>query len=137
ASWATPLPKIKAKLSANVKAGKASISLSVDLFSGLATWFTPNKGGIEGGPLGACGPRQSNDDMIVALNAAQYGDMNKKSKHCGRKVLITGPNGKKATAVINDACPGCKKNSLDLTPVVFKKLGSLDTGILKIKWKFI
>ena len=52
ASWASPLPKIKAKLSANVQAGKAKISLSVDLFSGLATWFTPGKGGIEGGPLG-------------------------------------------------------------------------------------
>lgn len=96
--------------------------------------------------------------FITLKNAAQYGDMNKKSKHCGRKVLITGPTGKKATATINDACPGCKKSklllgkyiinsmtltnlrisdSLDLTPAVFKKLGSLDTGILKIKWKFI
>ena len=51
-------------------------------------------------------------NTITLKNAAQYGDMNKKSKHCGRKVLITGPTGKKATATINDACPGCKKSKL-------------------------
>jgi hypothetical protein len=52
ASGASPLPKLKGKIGATVKAGKTKISISVNLFSGLATWFTPNKGGIEGGPLG-------------------------------------------------------------------------------------
>jgi hypothetical protein len=43
-------------------------------------------------------------------NAQQYGPMNQKSKYCGKKIQITGPSGKTATAVINDACPGCKKS---------------------------
>ena len=33
-----------------------------------------------------------------------------------------------------DACPECKYGDLDLTPPVFKALGDLDTGILKISW---
>lgn len=49
--------------------------------------------------------------MIVALNGKQYGNMNAKSKWCNKKIRVTGPAGS-VTVKINDACPGCKKNSL-------------------------
>ncbi|KAM3581543.1 hypothetical protein VKS41_006375 [Umbelopsis sp. WA50703] len=134
ATGAVPLPNVKDSLKAAGQAAEKGLAaLNLNIFSGQATWFKPV---TEGGPTGACGPKEDNNDMIVALNAAQYGPMNKKSKYCGKKIVITGPNGKKVTATINDACPGCKKNSLDLTPALFKKLGDMNTGILKIKWRF-
>lgn len=74
--------------------------------------------------------------MIVALNAPQYGSMSSKSKYCGKTVRIT-HGSKSVEAVINDACPGCKFGSLDLTQPVFEKLGSLGTGILDIQWEIV
>lgn len=46
-SMAAPLPKVK--VDAKIKAAGTTISLKINLFSGLATWFTPAK---EGGPIG-------------------------------------------------------------------------------------
>ncbi|CAO3703906.1 unnamed protein product [Rhizopus stolonifer] len=100
-------------------------------FSGTGTWFLPAS---EGGSQGACGPSEGNNSMIVALNVAQYGNTSKKSKWCGKKIKIKGPKGT-VTAKINDACPGCSKGDLDLTPVVFKKVvGDMNKGVGKITW---
>ncbi|KAI8344039.1 RlpA-like double-psi beta-barrel-protein domain-containing protein-containing protein [Chlamydoabsidia padenii] len=103
-------------------------------FKGTATWFLPAS---EGGSTGACGPKENNHSYIVALNRPQYGNTSKKSKHCGKKVRITGPKGS-VTATVNDACPECKFGSLDLTPVLFKKVvGNMNKGVGKIKWHFV
>ncbi|KAI9267335.1 RlpA-like double-psi beta-barrel-protein domain-containing protein-containing protein [Sporodiniella umbellata] len=100
-------------------------------FTGTGTWFLPAS---EGGPKGACGPSENNNSNIVALNVAQYGNTSKKSKWCGKKIKIKGPKGS-TTATINDACPGCSKGDLDLTPVVFKKvIGDMNKGVGKITW---
>ncbi|KAI8086037.1 RlpA-like double-psi beta-barrel-protein domain-containing protein-containing protein [Halteromyces radiatus] len=102
----------------------------VGSFTGKATFFKPKE---EGGPVGACGPTENNDSKIVALNLHQYGDANKKSDWCFKKVRIT--YGDKSTdATITDACPGCQEKSLDLTPSVFQKLASFDQGIIDIDW---
>ncbi|KAI9312401.1 hypothetical protein BX666DRAFT_1987111 [Dichotomocladium elegans] len=117
-----------------VSAAPVSLEKRGTVYKGIATWFVPE---TEGGVYGACGPKESSKSAIVALNHAQYGNMNRKSKHCGKKILIKGPKGK-TYARINDACPGCKKGSLDLTPVLFKKVaGNLDKGIAKISWTFV
>ncbi|CDS06074.1 hypothetical protein LRAMOSA08602 [Lichtheimia ramosa] len=100
------------------------------LFEGSATFFHP---ATEGGAIGSCGPHESDTSRIVALNKDQYGDLNAKSSWCGKEVLIMSGD-KWTTAVITDACPGCKQYSLDLTPAVFKDLGDLDKGVLPIKW---
>lgn len=103
-------------------------------FTGTGTWFLPAS---EGGPQGACGPKENNNSMIVALNVAQYGNTSKKSKWCGKKIKIKGPKGT-VTAKINDACPGCKKGDLDLTPAVFKKvIGDMNKGVGKITWSVV
>lgn len=68
----------------------------------MDTQFVPE---TEGGVYGACGPKENSNSMIVALNHKQYGNMNKKSKWCGKKIRISGPKGS-VTAKINDACPG-------------------------------
>jgi expansin (peptidoglycan-binding protein) len=102
-------------------------------YSGKATWFMPSSPS-EGGNVGACGPKMSDSSMVVALNHAQYGNMDKKSKYCGKKIKITGPHGT-AYAKIEDACPGCGHGDLDLTPAVFKKVvGNMNIGVGKIKW---
>ncbi|KAI8341110.1 RlpA-like double-psi beta-barrel-protein domain-containing protein-containing protein, partial [Chlamydoabsidia padenii] len=103
-------------------------------FSGSGTYFDPK---TQGGVDGACGgPRESSKSDIVALNSAQYGPMNKKSKQCGRKVLIK--HGEKATvATVQDACPGCQEKSLDMTPAVFNKLANQKQGVIPITWCFV
>ncbi|KAL0079981.1 hypothetical protein J3Q64DRAFT_1752110 [Phycomyces blakesleeanus] len=115
------------------RAQKTIIQKRSQTYSGKATWFIPSK---EGGSAGACGPNEADDAPIVALNHPQYGSMSAKSSWCGKKILIT--NGKKSvTATINDACPECAHGDLDLTPVLFEKLGDLNTGILQIKWHLL
>ncbi|KAI8137369.1 RlpA-like double-psi beta-barrel-protein domain-containing protein-containing protein [Fennellomyces sp. T-0311] len=100
-------------------------------YKGTATWFIPE---TEGGVYGACGPKENSNSIIVAMNAKQYGNMNKKSKWCGKKLRVKGPKGS-MTVKVNDACPGCKYGDLDLTPKVFKKVvGNMDKGIGKITW---
>ncbi|KAI9312920.1 RlpA-like double-psi beta-barrel-protein domain-containing protein-containing protein [Dichotomocladium elegans] len=104
-----------------------------NLFEGTATFFHPVS---EGGPIGSCGPRENDESLIVALNTEQYGDTSRKSKWCFKDVLIKYEN-KFAVAKITDACPGCNKHSLDLTPAVFQKLADPDIGRIPITWCII
>ncbi|KAH8548150.1 RlpA-like double-psi beta-barrel-protein domain-containing protein-containing protein, partial [Umbelopsis sp. PMI_123] len=103
------------------------------LFTGIGTWFIPE---TEGGAQGACGPMESNTELIGALNAPQYGNMNAKSSWCGKKVKVTS-GGKSVIITINDACPECKYGSIDLTQAAFEKLGDLVTGVLDISWTLV
>ncbi|CAM0136500.1 unnamed protein product [Umbelopsis sp. WA50703] len=102
-------------------------------FSGIGTWFIP---ATEGGSQGACGPFESNSELIGALNAPQYGDMSEKSSWCGKKVKVTS-GGKSVIITINDACPECAHGSIDLTQAAFEKLGNLVTGVLDITWSVV
>ncbi|KAJ8663258.1 hypothetical protein O0I10_000496 [Lichtheimia ornata] len=115
----------------SVTAAPVSLEKRRKNYHGTATWFVPE---TEGGVYGACGPKENSNSMIVALNHKQYGNMNKKSKWCGRRIRVKGPKGS-ATVKINDACPGCKNGDLDLTPKVFKKVvGDMNKGVGKITW---
>ncbi|SAM01968.1 hypothetical protein [Absidia glauca] len=126
-------------------------------YTGSGTFFYPTKSGAEG----ACGgAKESSNSDTVALNSAQYGPMDKKSKQCGKKVLIK--HGDKSTvATVRDACPGCQESkyhalldpllslndlfaflgglleSLDMTPAVFTKLASQKQGVIPITWCFV
>lgn len=103
-------------------------------FHGKGTWFIPS---TEGGSQGACGDYNEDDDMIVAMNKAQYGKMSKESDVCGKMVRIKYKN-KTVKAKVTDACPSCDYGSLDLTQRVFRKLEKdLDVGIIKITWEFV
>lgn len=100
-------------------------------YHGIGTWFVPE---TEGGIYGACGPKENSESMIVAMNHKQYGNMNAKSKWCGKKLRLKGPKGS-TTVTVNDACPGCGYGDLDLTPKVFQKvIGDFDLGVGKITW---
>ncbi|KIP02891.1 hypothetical protein PHLGIDRAFT_130468 [Phlebiopsis gigantea 11061_1 CR5-6] len=92
-------------------------------YHGRGTWY--NTG------LGACGWNNVDSDKVIALSSSIYGG----GKHCGKTLTVTNKkNGKKATGKIVDECPGCASGDLDMTPGLFKKLGTLDEGVLSISW---
>ncbi|KAI7868890.1 hypothetical protein BDF14DRAFT_1789016 [Spinellus fusiger] len=99
-------------------------------YEGYATFFHP---ATEGGSTGACGPHEDDNSEIVALNLGQFGDGGPASDWCFKEVLIKAGD-YSTVATINDACPGCRENSLDLTPSVFSRLSKLDIGIIPIEW---
>ncbi|KAG2212533.1 hypothetical protein INT45_011294 [Circinella minor] len=111
-----------------------SIEKRVEKYKGQATFFFPD---TEGGPYGACGPKEDENSLIVALNHEQYGNMSSKSKWCGKKIRVEGKAGS-MDVTINDACPGCGYGDLDLTPAVFEKVvGKFKLGVGPITWYLI
>ncbi|KAF8880749.1 RlpA-like double-psi beta-barrel-protein domain-containing protein-containing protein, partial [Infundibulicybe gibba] len=82
--------------------------------------------------LGACGHENTASDLIVALNAPQYGN----GGNCGRNVRIT-YKGKSVVAKIVDKCPGCKSGDLDLSPAAFDRLANQSVGRIKVDWVFV
>lgn len=94
------------------------------------TWFTQN------GVAGACGTVHSDNDFIVALDSAIYGDLGATSKYCGKSLTITNvATGHQETAVVADACPTCDSSgSLDMSEGLFKAIaGDLGIGLFKSK----
>ncbi|TBU27142.1 RlpA-like double-psi beta-barrel-protein domain-containing protein-containing protein [Dichomitus squalens] len=93
--------------------------------TGRGTWFDVG--------LGACGETNVNSDKIIAISADIYGN----GGYCNKGVTITNTaNGKTATAIVRDECPGCGANDIDMSPSLFQELGSLDTGVLTVSWDF-
>jgi hypothetical protein len=101
--------------------------------TGKGTWYTQN------GVAGACGKKNPDSALIGAMNFQLYGNVDKVSSVCGKKVLITNKkNGKQVTIVLADACPSCKgKGDIDLSTGAFKKLDALDTGLIDIEWVYV
>jgi len=95
--------------------------------TGRATWYETG--------LGACGYYDTDDELIVALNAASWAG----GSHCNERIQITNPaNGRSCTATIRDMCPGCGPNDLDLSPTTFKTLDDdLGYGVFTIDWYYL
>ncbi|KAI9608456.1 hypothetical protein H4Q26_004638 [Puccinia striiformis f. sp. tritici PST-130] len=90
-------------------------------FSGKATYFAPG--------TGACGGTNSESDLIVAMNQAQY----EGGSQCGKTVSIKNEaSGKSVQAKVVDECPGCSHGSLDLSPSTFQALGDMNAGVLPV-----
>jgi hypothetical protein len=91
--------------------------------SGKATYFHVG--------LGACGKRNKDSDVILALSHKVWS----KGKHCGKAVTIKNTKtGHTVKGVVADMCPSCKEGDLDLSPAAFKKIGKLNDGVLKVSW---
>ncbi|RKP23626.1 RlpA-like double-psi beta-barrel-protein domain-containing protein-containing protein, partial [Syncephalis pseudoplumigaleata] len=100
---------------------------------GDGTYYDP-EGGVKGG-IGACGWVYTNDDMVAALNAPQYGGLvrSANSPVCGACILVTGPKGKVRVKIV-DKCPVCKAGDVDLSEGAFLKIADKDAGRVKISW---
>ncbi|KIJ55843.1 hypothetical protein M422DRAFT_24350 [Sphaerobolus stellatus SS14] len=88
--------------------------------------------------LGACGKTNKSSDLIVAVSSQVFASFGKQISNgnpvCGKKITLKA-NGKTVTATVEDKCPGCGANDVDLSPAAFKKLASLGTGrIHGAKW---
>ncbi|KAJ7622125.1 RlpA-like double-psi beta-barrel-protein domain-containing protein-containing protein [Roridomyces roridus] len=91
--------------------------------SGPATFYD--------GGLGACGTIIKNTDFAVALTAPNFAS----GAHCGQPITVTF-NGKSITVIVQDLCPGCGTNGLDLTRGAFAALASTDLGVIQVDWQF-
>ena len=118
-------------LEANVKNSSAHTLKKRSAFSGTATWYD-----VETYQAGACGHDIDNSMHIVALNEPMYGDLNSRSKWCGKHIMIA--NGLKTVrAVIMDACPEtsqCHHGSLDMSMSLFQEFNDLTLGVFPITW---
>ncbi|CBQ67996.1 related to B2-aldehyde-forming enzyme [Sporisorium reilianum SRZ2] len=107
------------------EAGPSSLQRRGPTYSGRATYYAAG--------LGACGNYNSGSDFIVALNAAQYGNMGQRSSWCGRTIAIT-YNGNTQYATVQDACPSCPYGGLDMSEGLFKAFASTNVGVFYMSW---
>lgn len=129
---ATTTTTKKATTTKTTAKATATAKPSGSTHSGHGTWYTQN------GVAGACGKKHSDSDLIGAMNFHLYGNVDKVSSVCGKKVLITNKkNGKQVTITLADACPSCNGDGdIDLSTGAFKKLDALDTGLINIEWQY-
>lgn len=101
--------------------------MATGAIAGQASYYTPNGG------TGACGKKLQNNDMIVALPSGAYA----KGKNCHKKISVT-YKGKTLTGTVEDLCPGCQSDKIDLSEGFFKKFAPTSQGILKgVDWKVL
>ncbi|KAI9470658.1 MAG: hypothetical protein EXX96DRAFT_465395, partial [Benjaminiella poitrasii] len=97
---------------------------------GKGTFFHP---ATEGGPIGACGPRETDHSRICAMNIKQFGLASAKSPWCFLELRVR--SGDKSTVcTVTDCCPECDEGSLDMTPQVFNDLANPKVGVIPIEW---
>ncbi|KAF1805025.1 RlpA-like double-psi beta-barrel-protein domain-containing protein-containing protein, partial [Mucor lusitanicus] len=100
-------------------------------FSGSGTYYEVGSG--------SCGERDTDSDLVVAVNKAQMdnGSNPNVNPKCDKMVSITGDNGS-VTARVVDTCPACANGALDMSPTTFKRVcGDLAEGVCNISWKFL
>ncbi|GJE93008.1 hypothetical protein PsYK624_091670 [Phanerochaete sordida] len=81
----------------------------------------------------ACGGYYHDNDMIVALNAAQFEAAN--GAMCGQQITLT-RNGKSVQATIVDECPSssCPYGGLDCSPAIASALGFFNDLVWDGAW---
>ncbi|KNE71401.1 hypothetical protein AMAG_15636 [Allomyces macrogynus ATCC 38327] len=92
--------------------------------------------------LGACESTNSNSELVVALNAPDFGPAwpPRSSAACTSCLAISSPENPSAGTVvvrIVDKCPGCKAGDLDMSPAVFTKFFPEGKGRFNIEWKAV
>ncbi|KAJ7128324.1 RlpA-like double-psi beta-barrel-protein domain-containing protein-containing protein [Mycena epipterygia] len=112
--------------SSNLKlASFLPLAATVSATSGPATFYLP------GGGTGACGNSIQNSDFSVALSSVNYDN----GAHCGQDITVTF-QGKSITVKVEDLCPGCASNGIDLTEGAFESLANKDIGVIDVTWSF-
>ncbi|KAJ2370956.1 hypothetical protein IW150_004821 [Coemansia sp. RSA 2607] len=103
---------------------------TAEVFSGDGTYFSPG--------LGSCGLTNTDSDLIVAINAPQYGTTANPNNApiCNQCILAKGPKGE-VKVTVTDRCPVCKSGDLDFSPSAFEKIADFDQGRVPITWSFV
>ncbi|SPO20265.1 related to B2-aldehyde-forming enzyme [Ustilago trichophora] len=107
------------------EAGPSTLTKRGPTYYGRATYYAAG--------LGACGNYNSGSDFIVALNAAQYGNMGQRSSWCGKTIAIT-YNGNTQYAQVQDACPSCPYGGLDMSEGLFRAFANPSVGVFQMSW---
>ncbi|KIS72149.1 uncharacterized protein UMAG_00567 [Mycosarcoma maydis] len=107
------------------EAGPSTLAKRGPTYHGRATYYAAG--------LGACGNYNSGSDFIVALNAAQYGDLGQRSSWCGKSIAIT-YNGNTQYATVQDACPSCPYGGLDMSEGLFRAFANPSVGVFQMSW---
>ncbi|KAJ1975129.1 hypothetical protein H4R35_003295 [Dimargaris xerosporica] len=131
-SWETKTVAPDAAETNDSSSNSSNLKASSEYFTGEGTYYNPSVG------LGSCGEQHADSDMVVALNAPQYGESANpnNSPMCGRRIVITGSKGT-TEATIVDKCPPCKHGDVDMSPAVFDKIGDQVDGRVPISWAFL
>ncbi|CAN3355997.1 hypothetical protein DICA3_D23442 [Diutina catenulata] len=101
---------------------------------GRITWYD--------GGVGACGrDLDANSQDFVAISAAKWADMYQGSNPneawmCNNRYIIVNYNGKQLRVKVEDKCPGCGYDDLDLSKHAFQQLADLGVGELLNVWYY-
>ncbi|KZV72820.1 hypothetical protein PENSPDRAFT_750633 [Peniophora sp. CONT] len=100
---------------------------------GHATFFTQNGG------TGACGVQNVDSTLLAAIAPAPPPAIDGlKPGTCGRQLrVVNTQNNKEVVVIIQDVCPSCTENSLDLSLGAFDELADESSGIIPIKYTYI
>lgn len=98
--------------------------------TGKMTHYTPGQG--------SCGKTNTENDLVVAISKGMYGTYANPnaSPMCSKSASIK-CNGKTIKAAIRDKCMSCGNADIDVSPAVFKKCGSLSTGVITVTWDVV
>ncbi|GAN09433.1 riboflavin-aldehyde forming enzyme [Mucor ambiguus] len=125
-SFSTALTTLIAAFVMTAQAAPAASKLQArSSMSGDATYYSVG--------MGSCGKTNSDGEMVAALSEKLMGT-GADGSYCGKSITLTSKGGKSVTVKVVDSCPGCGEGDVDLSPSAFKKLGSLDQGVIPITW---
>ncbi|KAL9541780.1 hypothetical protein MBANPS3_008935 [Mucor bainieri] len=121
-SFSTALTTLIAAFLMTAQAAPAASNLQArSSMSGDATYYSVG--------MGSCGDTNSDSEMVAALSEKLMGT-GADGSYCGKSITLKSKGGKSVV----DSCPGCGEGDVDLSPSAFKKLGSLDEGVIPITW---
>ncbi|KAJ7737412.1 RlpA-like double-psi beta-barrel-protein domain-containing protein-containing protein [Mycena maculata] len=96
-------------------------------FNAEATYYDTDGG------FGACGTQLQNSDFAVALSEDTWDG----GAHCGESITVD-YNGASVIVTVEDLCPGCSGDNIDLVEAAMAALDSnyVNDGIIPVTWFF-
>ncbi|KAI9595345.1 RlpA-like double-psi beta-barrel-protein domain-containing protein-containing protein [Syncephalis fuscata] len=89
-----------------------------------------------GGGYTACGETHSDNEFYAAIAPSFFTAANRNSDPmCQKCALVTGPKGQVKVRV-NDVCPSCAHDAIDMTPAAFNQIANPEQGRVSISWDF-
>ncbi|RKP25853.1 RlpA-like double-psi beta-barrel-protein domain-containing protein-containing protein [Syncephalis pseudoplumigaleata] len=90
---------------------------------------------MEGGYT-ACGEKHSDSEHYAAVAPSWFTTGNHNNDPICRKcALVKGPKGQ-VKVHINDICPPCARDSIDMTPAAFSQIADQADGRVSVSWEF-